>query len=160
MKTVSFLAITLMLTMITGCTIMDGNSIVTGNARSPISAEMVRLYRTAPEKFEEIAVVSASAGHDFKKSSSLLNSAIQRLKEEAAKLGANGVLLSEIDERDVPAVTTNYGAAIASGGGSSVYATGNSISVNRGDTFTKIRGIAIFVDIGQENARIKGSASN
>jgi uncharacterized protein YbjQ (UPF0145 family) len=128
-----------------GCTIMDGNSIVTGKVRGPVSAEEVKIYRTAPDTFEEIAMVSASAGHDFKKSSELLNSAMQRLKEEAAKLGANGVLLTKIDERDAPSVTTSYGTSIATGGGTSAYATGSTVGVNRGDTHTRLKGIAIYV---------------
>lgn len=143
MKAISFIVTAL--ATVSGCTIMDGNSIITGNTRSSISPEMVRLYRTAPEKFEEIAIVTASAGHDFKQSSTLQNSAIQRLKEEAAKLGANGVLLTEIKDRDAPAVTTTYGTTMARGSGSSVHATGSSIGVNRGDAYARVRGIAIYV---------------
>ncbi|MGH7604125.1 MAG: hypothetical protein ACRENK_09035 [Gemmatimonadaceae bacterium] len=145
MKTICCLVAALIVSIMTGCTIIDGDSIVTGSTRTPISAEEVRLYRTAPEHFEEVAIVSASAGHDFKKASSLMNSAIQRLKEEAAKLGANGVLLSSIDERDAPSVTTSYGSATAVGNGSSVYATGNNTSVNRGDSYTHVKGLAIYV---------------
>ena len=136
----------LILSLMIGCTIVDGTSIVTGIKRSPISVDDVRIYRIAPESYEEIAIVSASAGHDFKNNSALIDSAIQRLKEEAAKVGANGVLLSEIDERDAPSSTTSYGNVRASGNdGSSLYASGNSISVNRGDTYSRIRGLAIHV---------------
>lgn len=128
-----------------GCTIMDGNAIVTGSVRPPIPPEQVRLYRTPPAKYEEIAIVGASAGHDFLKNSSLMNSAIQRLKEEAAKVGANGVLLTEMKERDAPAVTTTYGTATATGGGATVVASGTGIGVNRGDSYTRLRGLAIYV---------------
>ena len=145
MKFISSLLVALAVIFSTGCTIMDGNAIVTGNTRAAISPEDVRLYRSAPDSFEEIAIVSASAGHDFKKSSSLMNSAIDRLKEEAAKIGANGVILTEINERDAPSVTTNYGSAIATGTGGSVFATGNSTSVNRGDAYTRIKGVAVYV---------------
>ena len=62
---------------------------MTGIKRSPMSVDEVRIYRVAPESYEEIAIVSASAGHDFKSNSALIDSAIQRLKEEAAKVGAN-----------------------------------------------------------------------
>ena len=144
MKSIIYLVI---FTVISGCTIMGGNSIVTGVTRNPISVEAVRLYRNAPENYEEIAMVSASAGHDFKKSSSLMNSAILRLKQEAAKLGANGVLLSTIDERDAPSVTTSIGTATATGNGSSVYATGTGTSINRGDSYTRVSGLAIYVPI-------------
>ena len=134
------------LLILVGCTVVDGGSIVTGIKRNPISVDAVRIYRVAPESYEEIAIVSAKAGHDFKSDSALMDSAIQRLKEEAAKVGANGVLLSNIDERDAPSTTTIYGSASASGNdGSSVYASGSSVSVDRGDTYTRIRGLAIYV---------------
>lgn len=135
----------IVLTTTAGCTIMDGNAIVTGATRAPISADQVRLYRAAPAKFEEIAVVNASAGHDFRKDSSLMNAAIDRLKQEAAKVGANGVLLLNVNERDAPSVTTNFASATATGGGTSVYASGSGVSVKRGDTYTRVRGIAIYV---------------
>lgn len=145
MKFINPLIISLSIFIISGCTIMDGNSIVTGNTRAPISPSEVRLYRTAPDNFEEIAIVSSSAGHDFQKSSSLMNSAIERTKQEAAKVGANGVILTEIKERDAPTVTTSYGQAFASGTGGSAYATGTATSVNRGDAYTRLRGVAVYV---------------
>ena len=145
MKVIYSLTAVILISVASGCTIMDGNAIVTGIAKDPISPEQVRLYRTPPAEFEEIAMINASAGHDFKSGSSLMNAAIQRLKEEAAKVGANGVLLSELDERDTPSVSTTYGSAAASGGGTSVYATGNSTSIDRGDSYTRVRGVAIYV---------------
>ncbi len=145
MKFMNLLILSLSFFIIAGCTIMDGNAIVTGNTRSPISPTDVRLYRTAPDNFEEIAIVSASAGHDFQKSSSLMNSAIERIKAEAAKVGGNGVILTEINERDAPSVTTSYGHTTASGTGGSAYATGTATSVNRGDAYTRLKGVAIYV---------------
>jgi hypothetical protein len=145
MKFTISIFVALSIAMTTGCTVMDGNAIVTGNARMPISPAEVRLYRSAPENFEEIAIVSASAGHDFQKSSSIMNSAIARLKEEAAKVGANGVILTEISERDTPTVTTSYGSATATGTGGSTYVTGNATSINRGDAYTRLKGIAVYV---------------
>lgn len=124
---------------------MDGNAIVIGDVRPAISPAEVKIYRTAPDSYIEVAIVSASAGHDFKKNSSLLHEAIQRLKEEAAKVGANGVILTEINERDSPSVTTSYVSTTATGAGGSVYASGNATSVNRGDSYTRIRGIAVYV---------------
>ncbi|WP_299769720.1 hypothetical protein [uncultured Pseudoteredinibacter sp.] len=141
MKNITLSLVLSVFTILTACTITDGNSIVIGEARSPIDPSAVRIYRTPPESYEEIAMISASAGHDFKKNSSLVNSAIQRLKEEAAKLGANGVLLSGVRERDKPVVTTSYGSA---SGGNGSYVTGNTTSVSRGDSNTRIQGLAIF----------------
>ena len=145
MKFINFLIISLSLFIIASCTIMDGNAIVTGNARAPISPAEVKLYRTAPANFEEIALVSASAGHDFEKNSTLMNAAIERIKQEAAKVGANGVILTEIKERDSPSVTTSFGQAYATGTSGTAYATGTATSVNRGDAYTRLKGVAVYV---------------
>ncbi|WP_286822739.1 MULTISPECIES: hypothetical protein [unclassified Idiomarina] len=128
-----------------GCTVMDGNATITGNTRPAISPSEVHVYRAKPDNFEEIAIVSASAGHDFKKSSTLMNETIQRLKEEAAKVGANGLILTKIDERDAPSVTTSYGSATSTGTSGSEFATGKATSVNRGDAYTRLSGIAVYV---------------
>ena len=145
MKQINILILSLSAFLITGCTIMDGNAIVIGNTRAATSSVEVRLYRTAPANFEKIAIVSASAGHDFQKSSSLMNAAIERIKQEAAKVGANGVILTVINERDAPTVTTSYGYATASGTGGSAFASGVATGVNRGDAYTRLKGVAIYV---------------
>lgn len=119
---------------------------MTGIARIPTSPEQVRIYRVAPKNYEEIALVSASAGHDFRDNSSLIESAVERLKEEAAKVGANGVLLSEIDERDASITAIHQENVNAySNWGDRAHAHGNSMSRIRGDTYTRVRGLAIFV---------------
>lgn len=135
------------MTLISGCTILDGNAIVTGNIRSALSSNDVQLYRVVPASFEEIAIVSASAGHDFKKDSVLMNEAILRLKEEAAKVGANGVVLTQINERDVPNFTTTLVSVNAiESDSNTAYTLGNVTTMNRGDTYTRIKGIAIYVN--------------
>lgn len=146
-------AILLMLVavVVSGCTIMDGNAIVLGESRSALSRNSVKIYRSAPESFEEIAIVNSSAGHDFKSDSDLMNAALERIKEEAAKVGANGIILTEVKERDRPVVVTSYGSATANINGSSVYATGNAVGVRRGDTYTRLRGVAIFVQPKSKN---------
>jgi hypothetical protein len=75
---------------------MDGGSIITGIKRSPMSVDDVRIYRVVPESYEKIAIVSVSAGHDFKSKSALIDSVIQRLKEEAASM-AHGLAMEGID---------------------------------------------------------------
>lgn len=88
----------------------------------------------------------ASAGHDFKSNSALLESTILRLKQEAAQLGANGIILSQVKERDTPKTTINLGSAQATNStGSSTYVNSNIVSVDRGDSYTRINGLAIFV---------------
>lgn len=90
--------------------------------------------------------MSARAGHDFKSDASLMNSVIERLKQEASAVGANGVLLVGIDQRDTPSVSSGFGTATVYGSnGTTATAYGNGMSVNRGDTYTKISALAIRV---------------
>lgn len=82
----------LSLTMIAatfGCA--SSSHIVTGVTRSPVSPAQVRVFTTPPKKFQEIAILTVeSAGWT---SQGETDRAIERLKKEAASLGANGVLL-------------------------------------------------------------------
>lgn len=146
MKKLSLFTSLFLLIFFSGCTIMDGSAIVTGSKRLPLTSSEVKVYRTSPtENFEEIAIVSASAGHDFQNSSTLLNAAIERLKEEAAKVGANGVVLTDIKERDNPTTVTSIGNTTIYGKQGGAFATGTAIGINRGDAHTRLRGVAIFI---------------
>ncbi|EGQ7870740.1 hypothetical protein H8Q54_001534 [Vibrio parahaemolyticus] len=75
---------------LTGCA--SGSSILVGEAREPISPEKVRLYIEPPASYDTIALVNASSDAGLTKQGSI-NYAIEKLKKQAAKLGANGVLL-------------------------------------------------------------------
>ena len=65
---------------------------VTGTVRPPLTPEHVTIYLHAPADFEVIALMSASSDTELTAQGALTN-ATGKLKEQAAKLGANGVLL-------------------------------------------------------------------
>ena len=75
--------------------------------RAPITPEQVTIYLEPPADFEVVGLVNASSDAGWTEQGSV-NYAIQELKEQAAKLGANGVLLVSTGER----TTTTF---IASG---------------------------------------------
>lgn len=134
-----------LIVLLQGCTVVNSSSVPIGDPRPPIDPESVKLYRTPPAEYEEIALVSASAGHDFRSSQGVMNSAIKRLKEEAAKVGANGVILEYVSTRKEGQVTTSVGTAFASGSGGTATATGTTVSVNHGDRYNRLKGTAVFV---------------
>jgi uncharacterized protein YbjQ (UPF0145 family) len=70
-----------------------------------------------------------------------MDKAIERLKVEAAKLGANGILLQGSGNQAVGSVGTAFGSATATG--SSAYGTGVGISGNI--VVKAANGIAIYV---------------
>ena len=116
--------------------------VITGTPRTPIEPSQVKVYSTAPTNYEEIAVIDAtsrSSGSfgDQKK----MDAVIERLKKEAASLGANGVLLQSTG--------SDYGGGVGTGVSTGVGVGGGGISIGTG-IFTASdnktgRGLAIYV---------------
>lgn len=76
----------------------SGTALVTGTKRDPISPETVKLYLKEPAKYEVIAIVKASSDAGWTAQGSQ-DYAVEELKNQAAKLGANGVLLGATGEK-------------------------------------------------------------
>ena len=130
---------------ITGCTIVSGSSVVIGKTRAPIDPSSVQIYGKAPVKYEEIAIISAKAGHDFRSEQDIMDSAIERLKAEAAKVGANGVILEGVQNRSDPTMVTSFGTATAHGPNGSATASGTSIDVVSVGRYGHVKGTAIYI---------------
>ena len=91
------------------------SAMITGRVRPPIDPAQVRIYQVPPPGgFEEIAQLETQSGALTYGEQNKLNSVLANLRKEAAKLGANGVLL----------VGTENGQG---GGGTSVGVSGGSI---------------------------------
>lgn len=75
-----------------------GSAIVTGNTRTPVAPEQVKIYLELPPAFEVIGLVNASSDAGWTEQGSL-DYAIEELKKQAAKLGANRVLLVSSGEK-------------------------------------------------------------
>jgi hypothetical protein len=93
--------------------------VLVGNARPPILAEQVQLYLEPPAReYQEIAIVDASSRYSFALSGEgKAEVVIRRLKAEAAKLGANGILLQEIADEPLASVDTAVGTEFSSARG-------------------------------------------
>ena len=83
----------------------SGSAIVTGTKRPPIAREQVKLYLEPPAEFEVIGIVSASSDAGWTEQGAV-NYAVAELKKQAAKLGANGVLLIASGETTSTVVVT------------------------------------------------------
>ena len=87
--------------------------IVVGSKRVPISPEDVKVYLDYPESYEKIALVDAGSNFSFKDSvilfawQSKMNKALERLKVEAANLGANGILIVNTDNKTYQSINSN-----------------------------------------------------
>jgi hypothetical protein len=71
--------------------------VIVGQVRPPINPEAVRVYQVPPRHFQLIAIIDSPAGTSWifpdRPSMEL---GISRLREQAAALGANGILLQRV----------------------------------------------------------------
>lgn len=74
---------------------------ITGAARPAITPDQVRIYLRPPEsKYEEIANLTASSRGSFALTAAgKTDKVIERLKRQAARLGANGLLLHGVADQ-------------------------------------------------------------
>ena len=140
MKTISrLIPLVLVIFAIGGCAVTNETALVVGKPRTPTSADQVKLYTKPPAKYEEIAIVSADAEHAFMSKQDLMNTSIANLKKEAAKVGANGVLLDSVG--DFYSGSSGVVVIPSAQGGAPVIATG----AMNAQTGQKASGKAIFV---------------
>lgn len=85
----------------------SGSAIVTGTKRTPLEPSQVKLYLETPPNFEVIGIVNSSSDAGWTEQGSQ-DYAVQELKNQAAKLGANGVLLETTGDR-TSTVVGGYG---------------------------------------------------
>ena len=71
----------------------SGSAIVTGTTRPSTDPESVRLYLEEPQQYKTIGLVEASSDAGWTEQGSQ-DYALEELKKQAAKLGANGILLT------------------------------------------------------------------
>jgi hypothetical protein len=116
--------------------------VLIGTQRPPIPPEQVRVYVHPPVRYEEVAIVDASSKESFAfTDQQKMNTVIGRLKEEAAGLGANGLLLEGLGDMYAGSVGSGFGSATASG--NSAYSSGFGVSAG---VFQKTgKGMAIYV---------------
>jgi hypothetical protein len=125
--------------------------VMVGQARAPISPDQVQIYLHPPaNKYVEIALLDTSSKGAFAFSAQGKTDAVmERLKGEAAKLGANGILLQGVGDQAGGSIGTGFGSATATGHSAFGYGFGSSATLvhKKGD------GIAIYVEPDQVAAR-------
>ena len=131
MKTAFVICLVAFILVLQGCA---SSSVLVGKARPAISPDKVKLYLTPPAKYEEVALLEASGEYSWAfTNQSQMNAVIDLLKEEAAKLGANGILIRTTGEG-----SSGYAGSVVGTGKSAVF-VGSSAMYKSGT------GIAIFV---------------
>ncbi len=123
LRQISFLIVALLLV---GCT--TGSTLVTGTKRDPIDPSQVVVYRNAPDtKFEYIGIVKSESEEIFSQQEAL-DRAVEELKKQAAKIGANGIILSRMGEKH-----ENYSGYTPSTSGGYFYSSTDEYQTLQGD---------------------------
>jgi hypothetical protein len=91
--------------LLAGCA--SGSSIVVGEVREAIDPNQVKLYLEIPETYEVIGIVTASSDAGWTEQGSV-DYAVEELKNQAARLGANGVLIESTGSQN-STVVGGYG---------------------------------------------------
>lgn len=126
--------------LLVGCA--TSSHVLIGTARAPISPDRVKVYLQPPAKYEQIATIDASSrGSLTITSQQNMDKAIARLKQEAARLGANGILLQGVEDQQSGAIGTGVGNSTFNGN----TAVGASLGGSFGIYNKAAKGLAIYV---------------
>ena len=134
----------LALAALAGCS--STSQLVTGTPRAPVDPSQVRVYYTPPPGgFEEIARLETASGSFTYGEQNKLNDVIAKLRTEAAKLGANGVLfMGTQDSGGGSSVGVGVGGGSYGGYHGGNFSSGG-IGVNISPTKKFAQAVAIYV---------------
>lgn len=139
------LTLSLLLMLCAGCANLNSSHVMLGSIRPAVDPSQVRIYLKPPARYEEIAMVMADSRGSFRWSSQgTTDLALERLKREAAQLGANGLLNLTVGEPFAAPATVGTGFAYGWGTPPSGYGLGTSIGVPT--PFKTATALAIRVD--------------
>jgi len=114
-----------------GCA--TGTTLITGVKRVAISFEKVKIYHSAPANYEVIGVVKASSEMGWTDQESL-DMAVEEVKKQAAKIGANGIILEKMGKES----SGSYGNFFSNGYGGGFFVGGEAYTQS-------ISGTAVYV---------------
>jgi len=82
------------------------SQVLVGKARAPILADQVQVCLERPARaHQEIAIIDASSKYSWAFSAGAKTEVVvKRLREAAAKLGANGIMLQEITDSPIESI--------------------------------------------------------
>jgi hypothetical protein len=133
-----------LLLMLTACA--STAPVIVGHTRPAIPVEQVKVYSHPPAVFEDIATLSASSKSAFSPGGpQQIDKVVGRLKQQAAQLGANGLILEGFSD----AKTVSLGTGVSS----ESYSRSSAVGIGVGGSFGIFKktgkGRAIFVPPGE-----------
>lgn len=130
--------------LLVGCA--SSSSRLVGPAHPPLNPSEVRIYKAPPPHYQEIATLDAISGTSFFHGSAQGEAAaIEKLRVEAAKVGANGILLTLVGDRPNGSIGVGVGGGGISGGRGGATAVSGGASGGFPLVSNGAQGIAIYV---------------
>ncbi|MBD7923221.1 hypothetical protein [Xanthomonas bonasiae] len=123
-----------------GCA--SSSKVMVGAPRPPIDPALVQIYSTPPLGAVDIAQLESSSAAGFG-TQGQTDAAMARLKREAAKLGANGVVLMGV-------ASQRSGGGVSVGAGSYGGHVGGGLGIGIPTTQKRAAGMAIWVPPGAQ----------
>ncbi|HEY0332893.1 MAG TPA: hypothetical protein VGC74_04165 [Stenotrophomonas sp.] len=133
-----------LLLVLAGCA--SSSRVMLGSARPPVDPATVRVYATPPVGSVQIAQLESTSAVGFG-TQGQTDAALERLKGEAAKLGANGVVVMGVGGGGSP-------ASVSVGAGSWGSSVGGGVGIGIPTQQKHAAGIAIWVPPGAESQAI------
>ena len=138
-NSIKYLSVLALPVLLFGCS--SGSHVVTGQQMPELEVEQVTIFEQAPTfDYKVVGTVKASSDNGFTEDSRK-EKATQELKEQAAKIGANGVILDEVTQLSFRRLGTGVGVSAGSGGG-----IGTSIGSSFSFPTTEAKGTAIYYE--------------
>lgn len=125
--------------LLSGCA--GSSKVMVGQARPAIDPAQVQIYTVVPAGAQEIAQIESSSAIGFG-TQGQTDSAVARLKAEAAALGANGVVLMGVGS------SGSSGGGVSVGGGSWGSSSYGGVGIGIPTQQKKAVGMAIWVPAG------------
>ena len=135
----NFLKLPLLLIILSSC-MSNSTSVLVGEARDEIrNFERVQLLLRKPTKsYTEIAIVSGSNNGSMAiGQKNQMNAAVEAIKKEAAKLGANAIILENVSPTQVSGSLGQTFSPLGSPGFS---------SLSMSQSLSEVKGLAIFIE--------------
>ncbi len=133
------IAATCLALALAGCA--SSSKVMLGSPRPPVDPAVVQVYATTPPGAVEIAQVEATSAVGFG-TQGQTDAALVRLKQEAAKLGANGIVLVGVGANG------RSPASVSVGAGSWGSHVGGGVGIGIPTQQKSAAGVAIYVPPG------------
>lgn len=93
--------------VLTGCVTTQATRLGGGPIHAPVPADQVMIYRNAEQvrqDYVEVALITASGDHSYTNEEQMY----KKLRERAAAMGANGLILDSVTEPTTGAKVANF----------------------------------------------------